>query len=126
MTKVTVNPQTAPQPAGQVVAQAATEVQVPDTRGRVITMRKPNPITRLRFIDAMGESSSNRLWAANVWPLMYVAAIDGQPLPTPSNKSQIEALYQRLDEDGLEVVLAAHEAHFNTEGADVNEDLAKK
>lgn len=127
MTKVTVNPQPMQHvpPSSQAVSQSTSEVQVTDARGRVITMRKPNPITRLRFIDAMGESSTNRLWVSNVWALMFVAAIDGQPVPAPSNKNQIEALYQRLDDDGIEVVSDAFEQHF-TEKTDVDENLAKK
>jgi len=126
MSKVTVNPGGAAMaPSSQVVAHAASEVQVTDARGRTITMRKPNPITRLRFIEAMGESSTNRLWVSNVWALMFVAAIDGSPVPAPSNKNQIEALYQRLDDDGIVSVSEAFEQHF-TEKTEVDEDLAKK
>lgn len=122
---VTVNPQAPMPPSAQVVAQAASEVQTHDTRGRTITMRKPNPITKLRYIDAMGESSTNRLWVSNVWALMFVTAIDGNPVPTPTNKNQIEALYQRLDDDGIVAVSEAFEQHF-TDKSDVDEALAKK
>lgn len=127
--KVTINPNreaVAPTPSQQVVAQATNEVSVQDSAGRTIVLRKPNPLTKLRFIDAMGESSSNKLWAGTVWPLMYVASIDGVPAPAPSNKAQIEALYQRLDEHGYEAVSTAHEQHFSPQGDGVDEDLAKK
>ncbi|RKR46316.1 hypothetical protein [Paraburkholderia sp. BL17N1] len=125
MSSVKVHPQAPMAPSAQVVTQAASEVLVSDARGRTITMRKPNPITKLRFIDAMGESSTNRLWVSNIWALMFVTAVDGNPVPTPTNKNQIEALYQRLDDDGIVAVSEAFEQHF-TEKTDVDEDLAKK
>jgi hypothetical protein len=127
--KVTVNvgsEAAAPTPSQQVVAQATNEVSVQDSAGRTIVLRKPNPLTKLRFIDAMGESSSNKLWAGTVWPLMYVVSIDGQPVPAPAQKAQIEALYQRLDEHGYEAVSTAHEQHFAPKDDAVDEDLAKK
>ena len=127
MQKITINPdREAPTPSKQVVAQSSNEVSVQDSAGRTIVLRKPNPLTKLRFIDAMGESSSNKLWAGTVWPLMYVASIDGGAVPAPSNKAQIEALYQRLDEHGYEAVSVAHEKHFSQQGDSVDEDLAKK
>ncbi|AJG19072.1 hypothetical protein [Cupriavidus basilensis] len=122
--KVTVNP--TPQTPSEQVVRPATDVSTEDARGRVIVLRKPNPITKLRFIEAMGPSSNNPLWASTVWPLMFVASIDGQPVPTPANKAQIEALYLRLDEDGHDAVVKAHAEHFNAGDADVDEDLVKK
>lgn len=131
MQKVTINPGAQRQadasaPSRAVVAQAANEVTVTDSAGRNIVLRKPNPLTKLRFIDAMGESSANRLWAGTVWPLMFVVSIDGVVVPPPAQKAQIEALFQRLDEHGYEAVDQAHQAHFASEGAAVNEDLVKK
>jgi len=131
--KVTVRPD-APLPAGQpaqtpsqsAVAHAVSDVAVTDSAGRTIVLRKPNPLTKLRFIDAMGESSANRLWAGTVWPLMYVVSIDGANVPAPAQKTQIEALYQRLDEHGYEAVEKAHAEHFAADTAAINEDLAKK
>lgn len=130
MSKVTINPQGAPMaasaPSQQVMAQAANEVSAVDSAGRTIVLRKPNPLTKLRFIDAMGESSANRLWAGTVWPLMFVVSIDGVAVPLPAQKAQIEALYQRLDEHGYEAVSEAHEKHFAAGANGIDEDLAKK
>lgn len=131
--KVTVRPgaplgaEQLPQtPSQSVVAQNTSEVSVSDSAGRTIVLRKPNPLTKLRFIDAMGESSANRLWAGTVWPLMYVVSIDGVNVPPPSQKAQIEALYQRLDEHGYESVEKAHSENFAADASTINEDLAKK
>jgi hypothetical protein len=125
-TKINTTPRDGQQPSEQVIAAAKAEVVVTDARGREIVLRKPNPITKLRFIDAMGESSSNPLWTGSVWPLMFVVSIDGQVVPCPSTKPQIEGLYQRLDEDGHEVVVKAHSEHFAANKSEIGEDLAKK
>lgn len=113
-------------PSQQVVAAAANEMSITDNAGRVIVMRKPNPLTKLRFIDAMGESSANRMWAGTVWPLMFVVSIDGAMVPAPTQKAQIEALYQRLDEHGAEAVSEAFQKHFAGEASEIDENLAKK
>ncbi|WP_186251676.1 hypothetical protein [Burkholderia gladioli] len=132
--KVTVRPQGAAveapaaplTPSQTVISQGASEVTVVDTAGRTIVLRKPGPLARLRFIDAMGESSANKLWAGTVWPLMFVLSIDGVPVPPPAQKAQIEALYQRLDEHGYEALSEGVSAHFSAEQSSVDEDLAKK
>lgn len=123
--KVTVNPieQT---PSQQLVAHAKAEVVTTDARGREIKLRKPAPLQKLRFFEAMGESSSNPLWGNTIAPLMYVSAIDGDSVPTPTTKREIEALYQRLDEEGMEAIDAALPGNFGLGKAEVNEDVAKK
>lgn len=109
-----------------IVKQAAKQVVVTDDAGRSITLRTPRPLQRLRFIDAMGESSSNQLWAATVAPLMYVASIDGTLVPAPSTKAQIEALYQRLDDHGMDALAEGLKELFELDKAEVDEAAAKK
>lgn len=125
MTKVTVN-QAEQTPSQQIVAQAKAEVVTTDARGREIKLRKPGPLNKLRFFDAMGESSANPLWAGIVAQLMYVSAIDGDSVPTPTTKREIEALYQRLDEEGMEAIGAALPGNFGLSKAEVDEATAKK
>lgn len=123
--KVTIN-QTEQTPSQQLVAQAKAEVSTTDGRGRVIKLQKPSPLAKLRFFEAMGESSSNPLWGNTVAPLMYVAAIDGEPVPTPITKLQIEALYQRLDDDGMEAIGEALPGNFGLGKSEVDENAVKK
>ncbi|CBJ38334.1 conserved protein of unknown function [Ralstonia solanacearum CMR15] len=122
---VTINT-TAETPSQQLTQSAVSEVTVTDARGRALTLRKPGPIAKLRFIEAMGESSSNPLWVAIVSQLMYVAAIDGAPIATPRAKTEIEALYQRLDDDGLEAIAKELPGKFGLGGGEANEEAVKK
>lgn len=120
MTTVTITP------SEQIVKEAAKAVTAKDSRGREITLRKPGPLAKLRFFEAMGESSSNALWASVISPLMFVGAIDGDAVPTPTSKREIEALYQRLDEEGMEAITAALPGNFGITGGEADEEAAKK
>ncbi|MFX3547706.1 hypothetical protein V8918_02955 [Ralstonia mannitolilytica] len=96
MTSVTISP------SEQIVKAAVREVIVDDALGRKITLRKPNPLANLDFAKAAGGSELNMLYLAEVAHLKYVAAIDGDPVPTPSTEAQLRALYQRLGDEGNE------------------------
>lgn len=113
-------------PSQQILADAATEATATDSTGRVIKLRKPGPIAKLRFIEAMGESSTNPLWVGIVSQLMYVVAINGEPIATPRTKAEIEALYQRLDDHGLEAVSKELPGKFGIGGGEVSDEAVKK
>ncbi|QMV32413.1 hypothetical protein 8G_00019 [Ralstonia phage Hyacinthe] len=115
-----------PTPSQRIIADANAEATATDSRGRTFTLRKPGPIAKLRFIEAMGESSSNPLWVGVVSQLMYVAAINGEPIATPRTKPEIEALYQRLDDDGLDAIAKALPGKFGIGGGEVSDEAVKK
>ena len=109
-------------PAAQVTTQADAAT-VTDARGRVIALRRPNVLAQYRMVEAMGKSAENQVYMAMVMPLIYVASIDGDPVPPAATKAQIEALVQRLDEDGLAAVTKGIEERFLSDGG---EDAVKK
>jgi len=112
--KVTVKPlRTSPTPSEQAVAKAVQEHTIHDARNRTITLRKPSPVQQFRLVEALGgETANNPVYMRMVLPIIFVAAIDGMPVPPPSNKGQIEALIQRLDEEGLAAVSLGVLEHF--------------
>lgn len=89
-----------------------TEFTVTDKSGRVITLRKPPFIAQFDLIDALGASAGNETYRSMVTPLLYVAAIDGEAVSRPSNKNQLRALAQRLDEDGFLAVGEGIQRYF--------------
>ncbi len=127
MTQVKLhNPQAAdaaPTPSKQIIAGATQPIEVTDSAGRRITLVKAKPLQKLRFIAAMGANSSNQLWVGTVGALMHVSSIDGAAVNTPATLGEIEALYQRLDEHGMDAVYEGV-AQLSGEGAD--KDEAKK
>ncbi|AOY93831.1 hypothetical protein BKK79_20000 [Cupriavidus sp. USMAA2-4] len=99
MTTVTLRP------SEEVVARAAAEVTITDAKGRQITLRKPGILAQFRLVEAMGaEAAANETYRMMCLPLLYVAAVDGEPVLQPTSKLELEALIQRLDEAGMVAV----------------------
>lgn len=88
------------------------DVKIKTPAGREITLRRPPVLAQLRLVDAIGDSAANRVYLGMCMPLIYVAAIDGVDVPPLDSKKQVEALFQRLDEEGLEAVNAGITEHF--------------
>ncbi|MEN7527025.1 hypothetical protein [Cupriavidus sp. DL-D2] len=104
MTKVTINHAPAT-PSQQIMAEALAEVVVPDAKGRKLTLRRPGILAQFRLVEAMGpEAASNDVYRFMCMPLLYLVAIDGEPVPPPTNKVQLEALIQRVEEDGFAAI----------------------
>lgn len=113
-------------PSAQVVAQARAEVSVKDDRGREIVLRKPGVLAQYRLIEAIGESASNRVYLAMVMPLNYVASIDGDSVDILTTKRQIEALIQRLGDEGVDAVIAGVNANFGIVDPEAEQESLKK
>lgn len=114
MTKVTVNHEA--KPSEQVVAEAKREVVVKDARGREIGLRKPGVLAQYRLPKVLGpELSENATYMKMVLPLLFVVSLEGQPVAFPQTDREIEALIQRLDEDGIVAVLHGVEANFGAQ-----------
>lgn len=121
MTTVTITP-----PSEQLIKDAVSEAKIKDSRGREITLRKPGVLAQYRFIDGLGDSASNSAYVGMTLPLLYVAAIDGGDVPTPSKKSQLEALIQRLDEDGISAVMTGVQENFGNPNPEADAEAIKK
>lgn len=122
--EVVINPTATP--SEQVLAKALAEVKVSDRRGRIFTLKKPGVLAQLRLVEILGESAKNEVYMAMVLPLLYVAAIDEQPNPMPTRKSEVEALFQQLDEDGIEAVGKAVMEHFGASSHEADKAQLKK
>jgi len=108
MTKVTITP------SQEIVAKAATEVDVTDERGRTLTLKKPGLLAQFRITEAMGpEAAENNAYRAMCMPLLWVVAIDGDRINPPSTKAEIEALIQRVEGDGFVAIQEGIGKHFS-------------
>lgn len=119
MTQVTAAKET---PSQQVIHNAMAETNVKDARGRTITLRKPGILAQYRMVEMMGESAKNDVYMDMVLPVLFVTAIDGEPVVQPAKKSEVEALIQRLDEDGIAAVVVGVRDKF---GVPVSADGGK-
>lgn len=99
-------------PSEEIVKVSAKEFSVTDSLGRVIRLKKPNPLANLDFSKAAGSDKLNLLYLSEVAHLKYIAAIDDVPVVTPSTEGELRALYARLGEEGNEAATKAVAEHF--------------
>lgn len=121
--KVTLNE--SPTPSQQVVAKATAETVITDGRGRSIRLKKPGVLAQFRLIEVLGDTAKNEVYMAMVMPLLFVTEIDGETIFPPSRKSEVEALIQRLDEDGIGAVQAAVMANFGNSNPEADRAALK-
>lgn len=101
-------------PTEEAMSAAVQTYEVEDKeKGRKITLRKPSVIAQYRLVGMLGNDlASNQVFVAMALPLIYVAAIDGEPVVPPVKYSELEALIQRLDEGGVAAVSEGVIKHF--------------
>jgi hypothetical protein len=122
MAKLTVNET----PTAQILAKAAAEATVTDATGRAISIRKPGFLAQFRIIETMGQSADIATYRDMVNPLIYICAIDGDPVTLPTNKLQLEALIQRIGDEGFKAVVEGIVKHFGQADADAEKAAVKK
>jgi hypothetical protein len=89
-------------PSARIVGEAAGTFQVKDVRGRMLQIKRPGALDRLRLFKALGPNLSvNSPYFGYAMLAMCVVAIDEVPVPQPSTESLMEGLIGRLGDDGL-------------------------
>lgn len=116
MPKLTVHDaETAAAPEGAaagLIRDATAPEDVTDARGRKLTIRKPGPLAQYRLVKNVGpEAAANQTYMQMIQPLIYLAAIDGDPVHLPASDREVEALIQRLDDDGLTALMSWYMVH---------------
>lgn len=115
MPKVTVNK--GETPSESIVKAANQAVIVTDAKGRALGVRKMPLLDRMRMFEAIGpENSKNEAYVGYAALACSVVSIDDEAVARPANKLQLEAVVQRLGDEGIEAVAG----HF---AAEVQETL---
>jgi hypothetical protein len=84
---------------------------ITDKAGRNITLRKFGVLEMMRLFKALGpELSVNRSYLGMAIVASSVSMIDDVPLPVPVNEAGVEAVMERLGDDGAAAVSAAIKA----------------
>lgn len=119
--------QTAPEtPSQQLVRKASEEFATDDSRGRRLTLRKPGIMAQYDLVAMVGPTrAQNQVWMAMVMPVLYVTMIDGVRVPTPTTYREVQALLERLDEDGIEAVSLAIQSHYGLGDPEAERDSLK-
>lgn len=112
-------------PSQQVIAKAAAEILVTDAQGRKIKLKKPGVLAQFRLVEILADSAKNEVYMGMVLPLIYVAEIDGEAVMMPNSKREVEALIQRLDEDGISAVAQGVMANFGASNPEADKAALK-
>ncbi len=92
-------------PSMRIVADALQRVEVRDGLGRMLEVRRPGALDRLRLFKAVGPVlAENERYLGYAMLAMCVCGIDGVPVPGVVNEAQLEALVARLGDAGLVAV----------------------
>ena len=92
-------------PAARIVSAAAAAARVVDADGRVLEVRRPGALDRLRLFKAVGAGlAQNDRYLGYGMLAMCVVSIDGVPVPQPGNEGQLESLVARLGDAGMVAV----------------------
>lgn len=106
MAKVTIHKDAQGETPSQSIVKAANSITtLTDSRGRQIGIKKMGPLDRLRLFEVIGaENSKNEQYAGYAALAFLVTSLDGEPVPRPENKIRLEALVQRLDDEGMDAI----------------------
>lgn len=121
MATVTINET----PTAEVIAKAKAEVVITDDKGRSIKLKKPGVLAQYRLIEVLGDSAKNEVYMGMVLPLIFVSEIDGEAVFSPAKKSEVEALIQRLDEEGIAAVMAGVQENFGKSDPEADQAALK-
>ena len=95
-------------PSERIIARAALALSAQDAEGRMLTLRRPDALDRLRLFKALGaELSLNTPYLGMALLASSVTAIDGVPVPPPVTEEQLESLVRRLGDAGISAVADA-------------------
>jgi hypothetical protein len=110
-------------PSDQIVKAANRVFYTTDELGRRIGLKKPSVLSQYRLVELMGDSAKNQTLMAMILPVTFVVSIDEDPISFPGTRRELDALIQRVEEEGLRAVQTALESELL--GIDRGEDDLK-
>ena len=111
------------------IEKARKSVEITDSLGRKIVLRKPSRLDFGEFLSALGPESSNEAYLGWMLPTLFVFTINGDVVLPPDSKKNILGIFSELGDEGHEATMEGISAHFPNflQGGTVSpEDLKKK
>jgi len=112
-------------PAQEIVKESQRVETVTTESGRSITIKKPGVLSQFRLIEMVGgDTAQNQVYMAMALPLFWVTEIDGEHVHPPQTKRELEALIQRVEEEGISAIVEGITDKFESP-AEEQEEQAK-
>jgi hypothetical protein len=107
-------------PSARIITTATETRTVTDGQGRLLEIRHLNALDRLRLFKAAGPLLvQNEAWLGMALLATSVIAVDGVPIPQPTNELQIEGVVGRLGNVGIAAVADALDTPAGQETAEL-------
>jgi len=74
----------------------------------------------------LGDTAANAVFMNMVFPLTFVTAIDDIPVARITKRSELDALIQQLDQEGVAAVMDGVRAKFGASTVDEQQEAVKK
>lgn len=117
---------TDPTPSEQLVKEAKREATVTDARGRKIRLVRPGPLAQFNLVKLVGgAAASNQVYMGMILPLIFVQGIDEVLVSMPQTERELEALIERLGEDGITAVMEGVTKSFDAADQAKTQDAVK-
>lgn len=110
-------------PSQAIVEDANRTYTVTDATGRVIEFKRLGMSGHRRLLKAISNDSANKLQLFAMYvTAAAVVSINGDPVSFPTNELQLDALIDRLGDDGYTALVKAVQDNF---GAQTSEGLSE-
>ncbi len=113
-------------PSQEILERANRIVRVSDARGRTLGVKQPSLLERLRIYELAGaQNAENKVYLGLVGTVLAIAELDGERLPFPATKRELEARVSLVGDEGLAAAGRALAEHFSEPAAADDEETAK-
>lgn len=114
-------------PSQELVQQASKAAEITDRRGRKFKLVKPSVLAQYRIVKVVGaDTAANQTYMMMIMPLLFVQEIDGETVMFPNSELELEALIQRLDDDGVEAVALGVQENWGNQDPEADKAAIKK
>jgi len=110
----------------ELIKRAEKTHEIIDDLGRIITLRKPGMLAQYRFVEMLGRSADSESFMNMTMPLRYVIGIDDDDKVACGTRRELDALIQRLGEEGVTAVMKGVNEQFAPASAEEEKSELKK
>ncbi|MDE2024862.1 MAG: hypothetical protein KGJ07_00035 [Patescibacteria group bacterium] len=88
-------------PSEKLMKNPIDGLEVTDSLGRVLRLRKPDILDHYDLFSAIGEDTRNPACIMMATKVLYVATIDNQVVECPKSLKEFRATLKRIGEEGI-------------------------
>ncbi len=75
-----------------------------DANGRAIEFKPLKPSEQFKLVKVLGNSSKNEVYTSMAMSAAAVRSFDNQPVPWPASELDLERVFDKLGDAGLEAI----------------------